>query len=124
MAVPALRRWCWRAIATGLLILPGLCGVDPSSTVPRSVASDVPHQPEPRPRDLGRPSDLPLPGRVSLPQFEEKLFAFLNARRYVTLGWLRDKGVRDTGPYIGGKSFGTHPAVRVYYSPGVIRWLL
>ena len=47
----------------------------------------------------------------------------MNARRYVELGWLRDKRVRDTGPYLGGKSYGTHPAVRVYYSPGVIRWL-
>ena len=52
------------------------------------------------------------------------LFAFLNARRYVELGWLRDKGVRDTGPYINGKYYGTHPAVRVYYSPGVMSWLM
>ena len=66
---------------------------------------------------------MPLPGRVSLVQFERELFAFLNARRYVELGWLRDKRVRDTGPYLAGKSYGTHPAVRVYYSPGVIRWL-
>ena len=34
-----------------------------------------------------------------------------------------DKGVRDTGPYIDGKYYGTHPAVRVWYSPGVMRWL-
>jgi hypothetical protein len=57
-------------------------------------------------------------------QFEEKLFTFLNDRKYVALGWRRDKSVRDTGPYREGRSLGTHPAVRVYYSPGVMRWLL
>lgn len=67
---------------------------------------------------------LPLPSRLSVPEYEAKLFEFLNNRRYADLGWLRDKGIRDTGPYIGGKSYGTHPAVRVYYSPGVMRWLL
>ena len=44
-------------------------------------------------------------------------------RRYEELGWARDKWLRDTGPFIGGEYFGTHPAVRVYYSPEVIRWL-
>ena len=67
---------------------------------------------------------MPLPSRGPVPQFEQKLFEFLNARGYVKLGWRRDKGVRDTGPYIGGKSYGTHPAVRVFYSPGVMRWLM
>ena len=74
-------------------------------------------------KDLGKPSDLPLPGSLPLAQYEEKLFAFLNNREYVKLGWVRDKGVRDTGPFINGTYYGTHPAVRVYYSPGVIRWL-
>ena len=34
---------------------------------------------------------------------------------------------RLTGPYVGkigsGESFGTHPAVRIYYSPEVVDWL-
>jgi hypothetical protein len=34
-----------------------------------------------------------------------------------------DKGVRDTGPFVGGESFGTHPSVRIYYSPEVMYWL-
>lgn len=34
-----------------------------------------------------------------------------------------DKGVRDTGPFLNGISYGTHPAVRVYYSPEVMAWL-
>lgn len=74
--------------------------------------------------ELGRPSPLPLPSSLSVAAYEEKLFAFLNGRGYVKLGWLRDKGVRDTGPFIAGKSYGTHPAVRVYYSPGVMKWLI
>ncbi len=74
--------------------------------------------------ELGRASALPLPSRGSAAAYEEKLFAFLNGREYVKLGWLRDKGIRDTGPFIQGKYYGTHPAVRVYYSPGVMRWLI
>ena len=48
----------------------------------------------------------------------------MNTRQYVKLGWLKDKEVRDTGPYIDGKYYGTHPAVRVYYSPGIMSWLM
>src|SRR5688572_28892775 len=76
------------------------------------------------PSNFGRPSGLPLPSQTPLPEYETRLFEFVNARRYAELGWLRDKGVRDTGPFINGTYFGTHPAVRVYYSPGVVRWLM
>jgi hypothetical protein len=121
---PWWRRGWQVAASFGLLILLGLGGGYSFKTTSRSQATDIPQRPAPRTSEHGRPSDLPLPSRVSVPQFEEKLFDFLNTRRYVKLGWLRDKVVRDTGPYIGGKSYGTHPAVRVYYSPGVIRWLM
>lgn len=40
------------------------------------------------------------------------------------LKWCVDKGVRDTGPYVSGNYLGTHPAVRIYYSPGVMNWLV
>lgn len=56
-------------------------------------------------------------------EFERVLFPFLQERRYVDLGWDVDKRVRDTGPFLDHESFGTHPAVRVYYSPEVIAWL-
>ena len=124
MDVPGWRRGCRRVTASGLVILMGLGALVPHGSALRSEAADVPRTPDRREPELGRPGDLPLPSRVSVPQFEEKLFAFLNARQYVKLGWRRDKGVRDTGPYIGGKSYGTHPAVRVFYSPGVMRWLV
>jgi hypothetical protein len=129
MDIPSRRRRAWRASGIGVLILLGLSRVDSSDTVPGPRVIHFPRNPDvpgdrvPTAPEWGRPSPLPLPGRVSLSRFERELFEFLNARRYVELGWLRDKRVRDTGPYLAGKSYGTHPAVRVYYSPGVIRWL-
>ena len=82
----------------------------------------IPYDP---PAELGKPSGLPLPSSMSVPAYEELLFEFLNNRVYATkLGWIKDKGVRDTGPYLKGKYYGTHPAVRIYYSPGVIQWLM
>ena len=73
--------------------------------------------------DHGEPSGLPRPSSVSVAAFEGELFPFLNARRYEALGWAKDKGVRDTGPFLNGKYYGTHPAVRVWYSPEAIGWL-
>ena len=72
---------------------------------------------------LGRPALLPLPSSLSVAKYEAHLFEFLNTRRYKKLGWIPDKHVRDTGPFIGGKYYGTHPAVNIYYSPEIIRWL-
>jgi hypothetical protein len=75
------------------------------------------------PAALEQPSGLPLPSSLSVADYEAKLFPFLNARKYRELGWRVDKQVRDTGPFIGGKYYGTHPAVRIYYSPEVMTWL-
>lgn len=68
-------------------------------------------------------SPLPLPHTISLQAFEKQLYSFLDARQYETLGWVKDKGVRDTGPFIAGEAYGTHPAVRIFYSPEVYAWL-
>jgi mono/diheme cytochrome c family protein len=75
-----------------------------------------------------KPADLPLPTTLPAEDFESKLYAFVNARAYVTLGWCVDKAlagnlVRDTGPYIDNVYYGTHPAVRIYYSPEVMAWI-
>jgi hypothetical protein len=75
------------------------------------------------PPTYGSPSPLPLPSTLSVFDFEQRLFEFLNRREYQQLAWRRDKRVRDTGPYLNGKSYGTHPAVRIYYSPEIIEWL-
>lgn len=74
-------------------------------------------------RRPAQPANLPTPSRLSVPDFERYLFPFLEEREYVRRNWARDKHVRDTGPFIKGTYYGTHPAVRVYYSPEVIEWL-
>lgn len=72
----------------------------------------------------GRPHDLPLPHTVSNLEFEKLLRKFLLTREFEKLGWAEDKRIRDTGPYIDGVYYGTHPAVRIFYSPEMIDWLV
>jgi hypothetical protein len=67
---------------------------------------------------------LPLPSSLSPDEFHDKLLAFLQNTEYVKLQWCVDKGVRDTGPYVNSEYLGTHPAVRVYYSPAIMKWLV
>lgn len=67
--------------------------------------------------------DLPLPSALPLLDYEAVLFPFVSERRFAAENWVRDKGWRDTGPFITGTSYGIHPAVRIYYSPEVITWL-
>jgi hypothetical protein len=72
----------------------------------------------------GREHPLPLPTSMTHIEYERILFPFVRSRAFVTeLGWAVDKRVRDTGPYVKGVSYGTHPAVRCYYSPKVMYWL-
>ena len=99
--------------------------VDDRTDQPASVNDETHTNDLATPIELGQPHALPLPSTMSVAQFEEQLFKFLNNRDYdKKLNWLKDKGIRDTGPYINGKYYGTHPAVRIYYSPGIIRWLM
>ena len=113
----------WQVSTIGLGIVLSLGGAYWAKSASKSTTTDAPSS-HPAPLDLGRPSALPLPSAMTVPQYEAKLFEFLNTRQYAKLGWLKDKEVRDTGPYINGKYYGTHPAVRVYYSPGVMSWLM
>ena len=56
--------------------------------------------------------------------YEKILYPWLQNRVYAGLdGWVVDKRVRDTGPFIEDTYYGVHPAVRMYYSPGMIKWL-
>jgi len=60
--------------------------------------------------------------------FDDQLRKFLRGRDYDNkLHWASDKHWRMTGPYVGeigkGKSYGVHPAVRVYYSPEMVVWM-
>ncbi len=75
---------------------------------------------------------------MPLVDYERKLYRWLIDRSYADItwadtswadtswtdiSWAVDKRVRDTGPFINGLYYGTHPAVRIYYSPEVMRWL-
>jgi hypothetical protein len=56
--------------------------------------------------------------------FEKALYTFLEARCFdEPLHWARDKHLRDTGPTILGSGFGTHPAVRIFYSKEAVEWM-
>jgi hypothetical protein len=72
------------------------------------------------------PAALRLPARVPPGEpvaIEQTMLAYLSSYAYRDLGWCVDKGVRDTGPFVGRQMYGTHPAVRIYYSPEVMAWL-
>ena len=68
---------------------------------------------------------MPLPSSSPLNDYERYLYKFLFKRAYAAspYSWTHDKEIRDTGPFVGGMYYGTHPAVRVYYSPEVMSWL-
>ena len=66
---------------------------------------------------------LPLPSQVPEPVYQARLYAFLEGLDYRKAGWTKDKWIRDTGPYKNGTYYGTHPAVRIYYSPEMMTWL-
>ncbi len=72
------------------------------------------------------PEELTLP-RIVPPgepvEVEKQLLGYLRTYKYRDLGWCHDKGVRDTGPYLNGVSYGTHPAVQIWYSPEMMDWL-
>ena len=75
----------------------------------------------------GKESGLPLPSTFlpnRLPDFQAQVKEFLVAGRYKNLTWCEDKGLRDTGPFVNGVSYGTHPTVKIYYSPAVVKWLM
>jgi hypothetical protein len=75
----------------------------------------------------GKENPLPLPSSF-LPArpvaFQPVLAQFLESGEYRRLGWCSDKSLRDTGPFVAGSPYGVHPAVRIHYSPGVMRWLM
>lgn len=64
---------------------------------------------------------LPNPSDIGAKKFEQLLYSFLEQGCYRS--WTADRQIRNTGPFIGGKSFGTHNAVKVFYSPEVWEWL-
>jgi hypothetical protein len=64
---------------------------------------------------------LPNPSDIGARKFEKLLYAFIDQGCY--RGWVADSQIRNTGPFINGTSFGTHNAVKIFYSPEVWDWL-
>jgi hypothetical protein len=72
------------------------------------------------------------PSALPLEEYEEALNGFFRAfcHRDTASGWVRDKYVRDTGPYIStltdgawsGTPYGTHMPVVIWYSPDMAAW--
>lgn len=69
--------------------------------------------------DLSFP--LPNPSALGAKQFDKLLYSFLEKGCYKA--WVRDSQIRNSGPFVNGKSLGTHSAVKIYYSPEVWDWL-
>lgn len=113
-------------LAAVLVAAGALVGVESGSRTPAS-AQDAPTAMVTGETDLGTKAiehELPLPSTKTLFEYEEMLFPWIRSREYATqLGWIMDKRVRDTGPYVKGIYYGTHPAVRIFYSPKVMYWL-
>jgi len=119
-------RRCWRQSAIALLALVGLaveCRAEDTTVHRPDSGHAAPTPPGAEESNAGKEAPLPLPSTLNVHDYEVHLFKFLQSRKYRELGWAVDKGVRDTGPFIDGKAYGTHPAVRIYYSPAIIEWL-
>lgn len=72
------------------------------------------------------PKSLPkMPSSMPLQDYEVKiLYPWVVNQEYAGLqGWKVDGKVRDTGPFIDSQYFGTHPAVRIHYSPEAVEWI-
>ena len=79
-------------------------------------------------------ADIRNPGGFPLDVYENKLDRFLGSycHRNADAGWVRDKSIRDTGPFTAvlsngswqGSYHGTHAPVVIWYSPEMADWLL
>ena len=83
--------------------------------------------PKPCPQAQAVPPELKIPANLQAGEpveFERQLLQYFGSLRYRDLNWCVDIGVRDSGPFINQVNYGTHMAVRIYYSPEVRDWLL
>src|SRR5215471_7893758 len=88
-------------------------------------AQTAPPKPCPQAREV--PAELKIPAKLQAGEpvdFERQLLQYFGSLKYRDLNWCVDVGVRDSGPFINQVNYGTHMAVRIYYSPEVSNWLL
>jgi hypothetical protein len=119
---------------TGTAPVPAAAPTPQPLSTPNRCAND-PRQPaQAVPAQLRLPDDLPPGEPPQVAALELNMLAYLSGKGGVTgivdpfpyrrLGWCVDKYVRDTGPWINNQPYGTHKAVRIYYSPEVMAWML
>jgi hypothetical protein len=123
-----------RSVLLGLGIIAGTIVL--AAQLPHGTANAAPDTPHavpltalgvnPCPNGGAVPPELQLPAQVPPGDpivLEKRILGYLKTYGYRRLGWCEDKSVRDTGPYVHGQYYGTHPAVRIYYSPQMMAWL-
>lgn len=106
-----------RTLTSSLLLIAFPCLLAAQTVAPKN----------PCPSAQSVPPDLKIPATLQPGEpvaFEQKLLGYFASLNYRNLGWCVDVGVRDSGPYINQLNFGTHMAVRIYYSKEVSDWLL
>ncbi|MCU1349850.1 MAG: cytochrome c family protein [Acidobacteria bacterium] len=116
----------------GWLLVPAVLSTFASAAALAATPHETPAKPPRMTCAGGLESGLPLPSVVErdpktandAAAFQNIIGKFLRSGTYKQLGWCVDKGVRDTGPYIDGVYYGTHPAVRIWYSPAAARWVI
>ncbi len=85
------------------------------------------HAQQPTPPAAAAPQpctiSFPLPNAsdIGTTKFEQLLYKFLDQGCYKN--WVADRQIRNSGPFVNNKSFGTHNSVKVFYSPEVWDWL-
>ncbi len=105
--------------------------IEPTQAQIESLCGKMPWNDQNPMPDFGKPAVLPPPGVLAeldaKNRYDAALVTFINQRQYIKNGWKSDLNWRMTGPYVGkigsGKTFGVHPAVKIYYSPAVTEWL-
>lgn len=114
-------------MAVAYSILPRTADGKEAAVNPARVLEEVPLPAVQDACPSAKEHSLPLPTSFPPNQFveyEKLILGFLQKGEYKTLNWCVDKGVRDTGPFSKGVYYGTHPAVRIFYSPKVMEWLV
>lgn len=116
-----------------------VCDAEPPPPTPEQIAALCDNPADSDNPGWGQPAKLPAPP-ASISDLDAKnrydlaLRHFLREHTYRKLGWQADQEWRLTGPLVGAfpptddgtpqpLSYGVHPAVRIWYSPEVTRWL-
>ncbi|EHK59333.1 hypothetical protein MAXJ12_00282 [Mesorhizobium alhagi CCNWXJ12-2] len=126
-----MMRWI-KAVTSGLAVL----GLAATNALAGSCLAERPEPLIPVDLDIcnSLEADIRNPSGFLLDVYEEKLNGFLGhyCHRNAESGWVRDKSIRDTGPFTAaldngrwqGSYHGTHAPVVIWYSPEMLDWLV